>query len=542
MTVKKKQLLISIVTCVVLAFSCSQPSSGPQPAPSAPSVAAQPVRPPRALRSRLQSTQSAPTVADPRTPAQLAAAACSGGKCKGTVAGKTMLAASGSTPIIPPSWTVPNWYIDPANSATCASDTNSGTAATCTGGCTGSTCPSGIGPLIHWGELAVHRWGTWAPQIFQNTVITQLSDQTAFTDPVLLQAYTFESATNSITVQGTPTQLDTSTFSSVVAASRSAGTTWHATTGKAGAASNYWTAYVGMLLQDTTTGAWGWVNEDLGSKVAEVTWPMLTTSNNIPPQSTMATSDTYVVWQPTKIYAPNESHSNGEGDHPFNFTELWFQAPAEFQPCEFERGFPVFNRCNFQCFVSTNMAATQEVIFANSWLSSGASFNVAYVFGGDVGGGASDNQVNISGNEVILDGGTYIETLAALTGSIYWADAFIRNTFTLGDESADNFGASAGASLIVVPPVFYSTSSIWGPAGFDIRRGNQLVYTSTATLSLLLTGTMKVNGSTTGNSVSAAGAIATGITINRANLDATAGVAGFGGAVWDPGGAKLSKF
>ena len=64
---------------------------------------------------------------------------------------KRPLMATGQTPIIPPSWTVPNWYIDPQNTTTCASDSNSGTSATCGG--------AGIGPIVTYQELNVHRWG-----------------------------------------------------------------------------------------------------------------------------------------------------------------------------------------------------------------------------------------------------------------------------------------------------------------------------------------------------------------------------------------------
>jgi hypothetical protein len=102
--------------------------------------------------------------------------------------------ASGSTPIIPPSWTVPAWFIDPANSATCASDTNSGTAATCTGGCSGAVCTSGIGPLRTFQELNVHRWGclgnpSACPRFTghnQTYTIQFISSQTVNTDPVYL--------------------------------------------------------------------------------------------------------------------------------------------------------------------------------------------------------------------------------------------------------------------------------------------------------------------------------------------------------------------
>lgn len=128
-----------------------------------------------------------PLPPDTRTPAQIIAAACPPGMCKGRSI-PTTFGASPNLAIIPSSYTVPAWWIDPANSIGCASNSNSGTSATCTGGCSGSTCPSGIGPLLSWQELAVHRWGFQGglcptPRIQQNTTVTFLSND-ANTDPV----------------------------------------------------------------------------------------------------------------------------------------------------------------------------------------------------------------------------------------------------------------------------------------------------------------------------------------------------------------------
>ena len=107
-----------------------------------------------------------------------------------------MLAALGSTPLVPASWTVPAWFVDSANATTCASNTNSGTAATCSGGCSGSVCPSGIGPLVLATEIVGHRWGTPAPVLAQDTTITFVSTQTLNQEninlaPIVVQGASF---------------------------------------------------------------------------------------------------------------------------------------------------------------------------------------------------------------------------------------------------------------------------------------------------------------------------------------------------------------
>jgi hypothetical protein len=134
------------------------------------------------------------TVKDPRSDVQIALAACTGldGKNHCPQVKKGLLGAPPSSgPIVPASWTITNWYVDPQNTTTCASDTNSGTAATCTGGCSGSVCTSGIGPIVTFGELIYHRLGTPSPQIpyGQSVTFNLLSPQTAGVDAIFFEPF-----------------------------------------------------------------------------------------------------------------------------------------------------------------------------------------------------------------------------------------------------------------------------------------------------------------------------------------------------------------
>jgi hypothetical protein len=72
---------------------------------------------------------------------------------------------------------VTDWYIDPQNATTCASDTNSCTSATCGA--------SGIGPCTTWGQIE-SRYGTPWPVIKPGIALTVhlLSSQPAGSDPV----------------------------------------------------------------------------------------------------------------------------------------------------------------------------------------------------------------------------------------------------------------------------------------------------------------------------------------------------------------------
>lgn len=173
------------IVAVLLLATCSTPSSAPTPAvvvsPSTHTFAPH--------RRRSAAIVARPATLDLRSDAQLAAAACAGPfgwRCST----RPMLAASAATPIIPSSWTVPGWSIDPQNYTGCASDANSGTAAACSGGCAGSVCTSGVGPLKSYQELLVHRWGCQGvpglcPRLQQTTTLTFLSSHTDDSDPVI---------------------------------------------------------------------------------------------------------------------------------------------------------------------------------------------------------------------------------------------------------------------------------------------------------------------------------------------------------------------
>jgi hypothetical protein len=95
---------------------------------------------------------------------------------------------SAPNPVTPASWTVTDWYINPANLAngsvsdSCASDTNSCQSATCVGGCSGSTCPSGQGACLTFGVVIQQRLGTPSPLLQQVTTFHKLSAQVTGTD------------------------------------------------------------------------------------------------------------------------------------------------------------------------------------------------------------------------------------------------------------------------------------------------------------------------------------------------------------------------
>ena len=177
--------ILLVLMCLFMA--CSQPSGAPTPSPvpsvSPPAVAATTA----AVTDEGEGAQHPPRAAkpfvpkpDPRSAEQIAYAACKRADGSWACPGIKPLMGAGGPQIPPPSWGVPNWYLDFANSTGCASDANSGTSATCGG--------AGVGPLLHVSQLYA-RWGTHSPTLnppSSQTVITVLSSQpigSATTDP-----------------------------------------------------------------------------------------------------------------------------------------------------------------------------------------------------------------------------------------------------------------------------------------------------------------------------------------------------------------------
>jgi len=75
-----------------------------------------------------------------------------------------------SRPATPNNWTtVSDWWVDAANTTTCASDFNNCTSATCGG------AGAGVGPCLSFAEITA-RWGTYEPIFRQTTTIHILSD------------------------------------------------------------------------------------------------------------------------------------------------------------------------------------------------------------------------------------------------------------------------------------------------------------------------------------------------------------------------------
>jgi hypothetical protein len=197
-------------------------------------------------------------------------------------------AAGVRPPIIPSSWTVAAWDIDPANASTCASDTNN---------CTQSSCGSAgahQGPCATFAEIAA-RWGTYSPRLQQATTITYLSSQTAAGDPVYLRPI-IESG-GSFTLQGTsaaPALITTGTLGTTVAKVRTTSTQLNTTLNASSAAN--------QLIVNSTHPSSAWAQASTGSNTFAMTQPLLLTTPASPTEvDTWASTDAFSALAPVAV-------------------------------------------------------------------------------------------------------------------------------------------------------------------------------------------------------------------------------------------------
>jgi hypothetical protein len=534
---KLKYIAMFMLTLLV---ACSQPSGGASDDAAVVSAvehaAMRTPEPPSRFDRRARGTVRAPAPPDMRTPSQLAAAAC-GGRCVGTAIPK-LLMASTETPIIPPSWTVPNWYVDPANSSGVASDSNSGTAATGAAG-------SGIGPLLTFQELNVHRWGcigtpNACPRLRQSTTVTFLSSQTTNADPVYFSPSEENGA--QFLVQGVLTsaqQVCSTTLSAVTAKNRATPQLLKATfTSCAGAAVN-------QLVVNTThpSRAWTYAASGGGWLMSQPMTPANPTAGFSTPTEvdTWASTDAVVVYNPVQV---NIVYAGGQL---IDYNGSYANQPSIYQLTMYDpggidndnlivNGSLVTYECQIQRFVDLNFTIDDEyAAFQNTdnigGLASGAStFGAVEDWAGILAGG----QENILGDlepaaDIIL--GSSVEVASAIYGALYLDTSVVFHT---------DVEARSTTSGSVTSPI------VWGPGTFNAWMSSMVTYPSGAgkgAATFVNTGGLQIDSQSLackGQPGAGGITIACNLSLNAALLDTNAGATS--GCTFVAGGAAFCNF
>jgi hypothetical protein len=525
-----KTILISILA-LTLAVACNAPQPpASDAAAAADAVAAADAATPPSPASRADLAFSrkprpastfVPASHDTRSQAQIDAAACQGvpdaahpdgWRCSGKKPVRFM--AASTTPIIPVSWTVPNWYFDPANSITCASDSNSGTAATCTGGCSGSVCTGGVGPVRTWGEIQVHRLGQTNPQLQQATTFHMLSGQTIDTDYIFFEPQLPNGA--QAVLLGTLTSVGTiaANVATVTAQVRGGpGTRWAVSNMPVGAAAK-------NLLQDTTLNTWSTIDSIAGG-TATISQPLpnsLITTVGIPTLSegSMATNDTFTVWaQPLanlKVWRPKGDDVSSGGVSSTGWSQFIEIADSSTSAA---------SQYNLVGDSTTNVLSACRVDTRLNVTQFGGRSGSAYVLGGDVTGVL----FLISGSPTlyggIMRGGTLSDSgSGTVDGDIVFHTAIDVNAAFLngGDVFIDS------TLLVQGGGIYRSETSLWGSGNITVNPGSTYWDNNGSSFANTVTnGTLRLGSAVTGSSYSA-GTWTSGVALNLGNLAADHGL------------------
>lgn len=493
---------------------------------------------------------------DIRSAEQIAQAACtrSDGKWACSAPRPKVLATTAGTPIIPPSWTVSAWSIDPANSTGCASDANSGTQSTC-----GAT---GQGPLLTWHELNDHRWGCAGnpkicPRLRQSTTITFLSAQSNTSDPVYATWATEKGAVLQFSCNlGTAQQVITGTLASVTSKARGSNQLLQASlTGTGGGtvaagqlidivhAAAHERCFVNTLVSGST-----WT---LSQCFVPATIPLSLGQAPTAETDNAANLDAFTIYQPMAINFVDVEPTVEEAASSFNQASYIYQC-GTLSPTV----------APTPMTIGTQVNIVESSIASPMWLTSasGVNYNPNTIHNTYMGQGIAGN-IGIGNTTVIQITGGVIgnTTLYGMGGTLNTSldgDVILSANFgqlPIGQQSF--FGKLfvgtgttlvANAGTVTAETAGYGAAQAWGAGKVGVWNGSRLaILNGTSAVAVFtLSGGLTINGQTTACSHSGANnpdVINCGISLTPANIDAAQSTTGFGGYAFIPGGGSICK-
>jgi len=314
-----------------------------------------------------------------------------------------------------------------------------------------------------------------------------------------------------------------------------------------------WTNALHLLVHDTTTGAYFWVNKNEGAGVARfsepVTMPAIGSAPLTAPTKVAFSgqTDAYTVLQPLKTYFSSvvvESEALGPGgakgvlyvDGMWNQRAALFEAMnmvfepigtfvACFSRCRFDNlvdyiGSPVFSNCSFngghQC-----EGGSFAILCGESTQSSWAITGAPYGF--------------IDGGHIIT-----ISFISFNMGSTRLGDVGFDVSSTLQVGSVDFPGK------LNIEAQLYGVAQLWGNiASLLVRQGSTIVYpsASTSAASIPACASVRLGGNTSAVPQNpTTGAYGTSATLTFVNIDTAFVSGGFGGFAQDiASGARICK-
>jgi hypothetical protein len=463
----------------------------------------------------------APAPRESRTPERIAIAACSSPNgqwyCR-----TPKPRAFGPKPIIFESWTVPAWFIDPANISGTASDSND--------------CTTPLTACRTYQEIAVHRWATYSPRLRQATTLTWLSNDLSTTDPVYFNPYVENGA--AVTMVGTLTQVASGSLANLVPKNRLSSQLLNVTLAA--------DMMQPTLVKNTTrsTGAW------LYKLVSGTTWalsqplPTPTSNGNITPNEDDSWSggDAYAAYTlPTINLREVVNHQTNFTNGTILIKNLVLGAPNSLDPIHIE-GVINIAECSIQTLLrdeGTIISGPESGLLNDDFA---AGFTLLH---GSPGGGPG---------LMYLVGGQYrASTPMFWNGSVQAAgDVIIGSPLLVWGAGALGYAGGlyieAGTTINVLGNVLSVANAnygnyIWGPGTLDIRTNGRFGYPAGAgqAAATFLGVTLLLNNQTkgcAGNPV--AGTSTCNVTVKATNLDSNGGATPI--CLYVPGSASFCNF
>jgi hypothetical protein len=422
----------------------------------------------------------------------------------------------------PPSFTVPDWYLDPANRTGCASNSNSCTSATC-----GS---AGIGPCVTVGEVTSHRWGTISPMLPQTTTLHLLSSETLNQEAIVLNPTTVGNGPSMFIIDGSLGLSTVASFSlgAVTQKTRgNPGTLLQVANLPAGAAAGemiYDSAHPSYAFIDSMNGSTGTITQPLDA-------PTLTTPNAEPAPSevdwlTSYAGDAAVLYALPGLNLRSAQPTGGDAPTTGALPTFWMQDVRVLD----SSGAPGNSTINFEpigmgTIVTNsridsyfNFDGRRQYIAAamlNTWLP-----GCGMEFFATISAGALCTQAtwgshvwDLAGvdGDVIVHEGLYLKGSYNIIGLAYF------------DGSITPQVAVIHGNVVELEPSGALTSTatqLWGPGSMNLESPESAIENESGTTwaNILTMGAITIDGATTGTMYDA-GVFTDGVSITPAMLD-----------------------
>jgi hypothetical protein len=421
-------------------------------------------------------------------------------------------------------------YIDPQNVSGGANANGPGTITS---------------PFQYFYQLA-SAWGTVSPLFNTTTTLHFLSNHTDDTDPVVWAPY-YTGLTTTLGIEAaTPTPLQTGTLSGVGAKSRAAGTNaaLNATTPSSSA--------VGQKIANTTHASVAWIFQSVTEGNFLISQPMVaSTIGGVFPAEvdTWANGDSVQLIAPVAVnlaYLAPVCLENTNAFRIYNITgydpdgEGLSTCTLDCTNCEV-----VVTEVCFQRILLLKSNGIRPT-FSNTLLEGGilGTGPAVYWGGGSPPATAGLFELGAGNGPVTFDADFIFGAVGQCllqAGNFELCFVCLATTIVANGVQilADTFGAGGH--------VIYATSSL-STANIQLKQGSRFylasgTFTNGVTAPNMVTA-MSIDGGTTASSAASSGGVVTihsGITTSVANLDASAGAAGFGGTAFTLGGSSISN-